>query len=116
MPEPLFTLPTISAEDALSGAQSGVLDLLDMRKPEAASASGMRVKGAAVRDPFRFGHDDPLMRSTKRIAVFCVHGHEVSHFGCALLRVHGVEAVLVEGGFEALRTAGGVMNPLEEAK
>ena len=113
MPEPTFTLPSISAEDALSGAKSGTLEMIDMRKPEAVRSAGIRLVDTATRDPFQFDHNDPLMQSSGRIAVFCVHGHEVSHFACALLRVHGVDAFLVEGGIEALQAAGATTIPVE---
>ena len=106
MPEQTFSLPTITAKDALSTARSGALEVVDMRKPEAVRTSGVRLAGALARDPYKFGHDDPLTQSPRQVAVFCVHGHEVSHFACALLRVHGVDAFLVEGGIEALRIAG----------
>ena len=116
MPEQTFSLPNISAEDALSAANSGALEMIDMRKPEAVRASGIRLVGTSSRDPYKFRHDDPLTQSLGRIAVFCVHGHEVSHFACALLRIHGVDAFLVEGGIEALQAAGAQTIPAEQAQ
>ena len=104
-----FSLPRLSAEEALRNARG--FTFLDMRKPEAARRSGKAVKGALRQDPYSFDHDHPLTRSDRPVAVFCVHGHEVSRFGCALLMLHGVDAQFVEGGFEALVAAGA---PLED--
>ncbi|MEM7188923.1 MAG: sulfurtransferase [Pseudomonadota bacterium] len=101
-----FQLPSISAESALAEAAAGRLTLIDLRKPPAVHASGVRIQGAEVRDPFAFGHDDPLTLADKPLATFCVHGHEVSRFGCALLMLHGRDAVYVQGGFAALQAAG----------
>lgn len=98
-----FCLPSVSAAEAL--AQTGAL-WLDIRRPEARIASGRTVAGAELRDPLRFGHDDPLTAEPRPIVVFCAHGHELSRFGCALLLVHGREARYVRGGFEALEAAG----------
>jgi Fe-Mn family superoxide dismutase len=105
-----YHLPSLDAADALSRAASGAV-FLDLRKPSARVASGLALSGAQVRDPFAFGHDDPLMAETRFVIAFCVHGHEVSQFGCALLLLHGRQAAYVRGGFEALRAAGA---PVEE--
>ena len=105
-----FLLPSISAAEALARSAEGAA-LVDLRKPPARAADGRTVRGAEIRDPFSFGHDDPLMTDGRPVIAFCVHGHEVSQFGCALLMVHGRDAVYVRGGFEALVAAG---VPLQE--
>ena len=100
-----FHLPSISAAEALSRARDGAT-LIDVRKAPAVLASGRRIEGALIRDPFAFGHDDPLTRSGAKLITFCVHGHEVSQFACALLMLHGRDSCYVAGGFEALVAAG----------
>ena len=109
MSDTSFYLPRISAEDAL--ANDDAFTFLDLRKPEAAQRSGKAMVGAIRQDPFTFDHDHPLTQSDRPVAVFCVHGHEVSRFGCAMLMLHGVDARFIEGGFEALVAAG---VPLED--
>lgn len=99
-----FTLPAVAPNEALRLASAGAT-LIDVRKPSARMASGRTVAGAEIRDPFTFGHDDPLMVADGPMIVFCVHGHEVSQFACALLLVHGRNACYVEGGYEALVAA-----------
>ena len=108
-----FTLPHIDATTALGLATSGDAILIDLRKVPAVTASGMLVDGAERRDPFAFGHDDPLMADPRPLIAFCVHGHEVSQFACALLMIHGRDARYVTGGFEALKAAGAPLVPLD---
>ena len=108
-----FHLPSISATEALSRARDGAV-LVDLRKPASALASGHRIEGALVRDPYRFGHDDPLTGSEDRLIAFCVHGHEVSQFACALLMLHGRNVCYVTGGYEALVAAGATLEEIAE--
>ncbi len=110
-PETAYTLPYLDAADALEQAKAGAI-LMDVRKPPARRASGRRITGAEIRDPFSFGHADPLMTVERPVIAFCVHGHEVSQFACALLLVHGRTASYVRGGFEALSAAGALLEDL----
>ncbi|MDH3666085.1 MAG: hypothetical protein OEN23_04055 [Paracoccaceae bacterium] len=109
---PDFTLPNLDAGTALARHQSGEAVLIDLRKPEARTASGEALPGALIRDPFALGHDDPLTEDERPLIVFCVHGHEVSQFACALLMLHGRDVHYVEGGFAALKGAGAETQPL----
>lgn len=109
---PDFTLPSIDAAGALESASTGAAVLVDLRKPEAVAASKVLIRGAERRNPFVFSHGDPLIRDPRPLIVFCVHGHEVSQFACALLLLHGRNARYVRGGFEALRAAGAALEPL----
>ncbi len=110
---PDFTLPHIGAQAALRLAASGDAVLIDLRKPQATASSGQLVRGAERRDPFVFSHDDPLTADPRPLIVFCVHGHEVSQFACALLMLHGRDARYVRGGFEALKAAGAPLRTIE---
>lgn len=107
-----FQLPCIEPKDALLSAAAGAT-LVDLRKQTARQASGEVISGAEIRDPFQFDHTDPLMSASGPIIAFCVHGHEVSQFGCALLLLHGREACYVRGGFEALLAAGTSVEELD---
>ena len=109
---PDFTLPHIGARAALRLAASGDAVLIDLRKPRATASSGQLVRGAERRDPFAFSHDDPLTADPRPLIAFCVHGHEVSQFACALLLLHGRDARYVTGGFEALKAAGAPLAPV----
>ena len=107
-----YTLPAISAKEALSRHSAGAI-LIDLRKTAARQADGRAIEGAKIRDPFFFEHDDPLTRETRPLVAFCVHGREVSQFGCAMLLLHGCDAVYVRGGFEALVAAGASLQGLK---
>ena len=106
-------LPSISATEALERAAQGAV-LVDLRKPAARASNGRAVVGAELRNPFGFSHDDPLTEEARPIVTFCVHGHEVSQFGCAMLMLHGRDVVYVRGGFEALVAAGALLEDLAE--
>lgn len=106
MPETTpFVLPSVTAEEALAKAHCGAL-LIDLRKAEKVAADGRRVRGAAIRDPYRLDHDDPLTHDTRPLIVFCQKGEEVGQFGCAFLMLHGRNAAYVAGGFDAMVAAG----------
>ncbi|MEM9783338.1 MAG: rhodanese-like domain-containing protein [Pseudomonadota bacterium] len=107
-----WTLPTITADDAVDALRLGRRALIDVRKPEARQRDGRRIAEATWIDPQSLDHRHPLTAADAPVAVFCVHGHEVSHFACALLLVHGRDARLVTGGFEALVAAGAPLSPL----
>ncbi|MEL6196891.1 MAG: sulfurtransferase [Pseudomonadota bacterium] len=109
------SLPTIDATDAVVDHAAGTLTLVDLRKSPARVASGEGITGAAWVDPFALGHAHALMSGAERIGLFCVHGHEVSQYGCALLRLHGRDAVYVRGGFEALVAAGAPLEAISDA-
>ena len=110
MPE---TLPSISATEALLRLSTGRIRLLDLRKAEARAASGLTVRGAIWRDPFRLPDDSAIVEDKTPAIVFCVHGHEVSQFGAAWLLLHGIDAVYVRGGFEALRAANAPLSEID---
>lgn len=97
-------IPSISAEAVLS--RSGAVRLVDVRKLAAAEASGKMVAGAAYIDPFALRFEHSILQGSEPIVFYCVHGHEVSMFACAMARVAGCEAAYVEGGFVALTKAG----------
>lgn len=79
--------------------------LIDVRKDEAYAASGRTIAGALRRPPSQVGEWAADFRG-RPVAIFCVHGHEVSQTVCTRLRSEGIDAVYIEGGFEALVTAG----------
>lgn len=79
--------------------------VIDVRKPAARKASGSAMPGAVWRHPFDAANWADAFRGM-RVAVYCVHGHEVSQAVRGYMADIGIEAVIVEGGFEAWKAAG----------
>lgn len=92
-------------------SETGASVIIDVRKPMARATSGMQIPGAVWRHPFNAANWVSEFEG-KAVTVYCVHGHEVSRSVCGFLRDCGVDARMLEGGFEAWRIAG---LPTEEA-
>ena len=93
----------ITVQDLLKAAPTRTW--IDVRKPMARETSGEDMPGAVWRHPFEAAHWAPEFTG-QRLVVFCVHGHEVSHAVAGFLRDEGFDVLVLEGGFEAWRTAG----------
>ncbi|MEX0956552.1 MAG: rhodanese-like domain-containing protein [Rhizobiaceae bacterium] len=89
--------------------------LIDVRKEPARLESGLTIPGAQRRT-----HDTVMewrgQFTGKSVVLFCVHGHEVSRNACAALVQNGVDARYLDGGFEAWRSAGLAVVPLEQGQ
>ena len=84
--------------------------VIDVRKAAAFQVSGMTIAGAFRRLPFD-AENWWSEFAGRRIVVFCVHGHEVSRAVCGFLEDKGIDAAVLEGGFEAWRAAGLPVQP-----
>ena len=84
--------------------------VIDVRKAPAFLASGMTVAGACRRLPFD-AENWWNEFAGRRVVVFCVHGHEVSRAVCGFLEDKGIDAAVLEGGFEAWSAAGLPVQP-----
>lgn len=67
--------------------------------------------GAVWLHPFEAAGWAPAYRG-RSVVVFCVHGHEVSLAVRGFLEDMGVDAMILEGGFEAWREAGLPVEPV----
>ncbi len=81
--------------------------LIDVRRLPTFSAEKRMIAGATWRDPVAIGDWLKFLPRHRDIAVYCVHGHEISKNTCAALRAAGLNAYFLEGGIEAWMTAGG---------
>lgn len=78
--------------------------IVDVRRPETIEASNGLLPGSVVRDP----HDAEAWSfedNTDLIVVACRVGHERSQMAAALLRARGLDARVLEGGYEAWQAA-----------
>jgi rhodanese-related sulfurtransferase len=81
--------------------------LLDVRRRPAFEAAPGLIPGAVWRDPEQGDRRAASMNPDRPVVVYCVHGHEVSQGVVDRLRDLGLEALLLEGGIEAWKAAGG---------
>jgi rhodanese-related sulfurtransferase len=93
---------TISPSQLSSSLHHTVV--IDVRKDPARLASMMTIPNASHRNPFAV-ESWWAECVGRRVVVFCVHGHEVSHAVAGFLADKGVDAPMLEGGFEAWREA-----------
>ena len=79
--------------------------LIDVRKRPARAAAAETIPGSVYRSPFSA---DQWWREFegRAVAVFCVHGHEVSRAVCGFLGDQGIDARYLEGGFAAWKSTG----------
>jgi rhodanese-related sulfurtransferase len=79
--------------------------IVDVRKSEAVAAANGLIPGAILRDP----HDTDTWRfdgDPRTIVIACVHGHQRSQMAAAQLRARGLDARVLEGGYDAWQAAG----------
>jgi rhodanese-related sulfurtransferase len=81
--------------------------LIDVRRLQSFESDHVLIAGATWRDPFSVGDWLKFLPYHREIAVYCVHGHEISKNTCAALRMAGLNAHYLEGGIEAWKAGGG---------
>ena len=86
---------------------AGAPFLIDVRRAQTFAPEKRMIAGATWRDPAAVDEWIKFMPRQRDIAVYCVHGHEISKNTCAALRAAGLNANFVEGGIEAWTAAGG---------
>ena len=91
---------TVASLLASHGSAAAPL-VIDVRRIQAFEADTTMLAGATWRDPFATNDWIKFLPHQSDIVVYCVHGHEISKNACALLRVAGLKAHYLEGGFEA---------------
>lgn len=100
--------PGISPQQLIEACNNPVAPLLiDVRREAAFRSASDMAAGALRRDPAATAAWANELPATASIAVYCVHGHEVSQNVARALRDRGLNAQFVEGGIEGLRAAGG---------
>ena len=81
--------------------------LLDVRRRPAFHADPGLIPGAVWKDPEQVGTWAAELGQAQAVVAYCVHGHEVGRGVVDRLRALGIEAALLEGGFEAWKASGG---------
>lgn len=100
---------SISPEKLIAARGAAAAPLpIDVRREAAFLAALDMAAGALRRDPATVETWVDELPVAAHIAVYCVHGHEVSQNVAKILRSRGRNAQFVEHGLEeGLRTAGG---------
>jgi rhodanese-related sulfurtransferase len=103
-----MTMTDISVQElraAMAGAEPPVV--VDVRKRAAFREATSTVAGALRREPDDVAAWAASLPTACAVAVYCVHGHEVSQGTARALGELGVRARYLEGGIEAWSAAGG---------
>ena len=95
----------------LAAMPGTAVTFVDVRKPPARTALGLSIAGAVWRHPFDAANWADEFRGGP-VAVYCVHGHEVSQAVRGYLADQGIDAVIIKGGFEAWKQAGLPVEPV----
>ncbi len=85
--------------------------LFDVRKREAYTQSGWLLPSAHWRDHTLVDQWADEIPAGSLVVVYCVHGHEVSQGAATELRERGIDARVLESGFEGWAEAGGAAVP-----
>ena len=99
----------ISFSELQSGIRSSQPTLvIDVRRRPAFQAATDMIAGALRRDPEQVASWTAELPSASNVAVYCVHGHEVSQGVAEALGERGITARYLEGGIEeGWKSAGG---------
>jgi rhodanese-related sulfurtransferase len=79
--------------------------VIDVRRAAVAEASGRWLPAARWRDPDGMADWVPALAG-RPVLVYCAHGHQLSQAAAAQLVAKGMDATVLEGGFDAWEKAG----------
>ncbi len=84
--------------------------VVDVRRGPAFLESDAMLSGAVRRDPEHVAHWAKALPRASSVAVYCVHGREVSQTTADALSAAGISAHYLEGGLEAWKDAEGALD------
>jgi thiosulfate sulfurtransferase len=88
------------------------LVLLDVRRDKARNGSGLDIPGTTWRNPAHWLDWKDEFAHAPRVVLYCAHGQEISQGLTTVLRVLGVNASYLTGGFAAWHDAGRPVQPV----
>ena len=104
----VITLENLAAE--LQGPSP--LVLLDVRRDKARNGSGLDIPGTTWRNPAHWLDWKDEFAHAPRVVLYCAHGQEISQGLTTVLRVLGVNASYLVGGFAAWQGASRPVQPV----
>jgi thiosulfate sulfurtransferase len=107
-------MATISSKELSQRmADPAAFTLLDVRRKQALLGAGNQVlPGAQWLDPALWLDWKDSVPNDKPVVLYCAHGHEISQGLTTVLSVMGLDAVSLDGGFDAWVSAGQPTEPL----
>ena len=94
-------------------ADPAAFTLLDVRRKQALLGAGNQVlPGAQWLDPALWLDWKDSVPNDKPVVLYCAHGHEISQGLTTVLSVMGLDAISLDGGFDAWVSAGKPTEPL----
>jgi rhodanese-related sulfurtransferase len=103
-------IPTLSVSALAARIAAGQFPyLIDVRREERYGEARDVIRGACRRRPDQLDIWAQNLPRDTGIVVYCVHGHEVSQGAAQALLRRGFRVAFLEGGIEAWRTAGGLL-------
>jgi len=84
--------------------------VIDVRRQPAFAGASEMIAGALRRNPEEVNAWAKSLPRASSVAVYCVHGHEVSQGVAAALAENGIAARYLEGGIEAWKAADGKLD------
>ena len=106
-------MTTISIE-ALAAELQGPepVVLLDVRREQARTGTGLEIPSTTWRNPAHWLDWKDEFAHAPRVVLYCAHGQEISQGLTTVLRVLGVNASYLTGGFAAWQGAGRPVQPV----
>ena len=102
-----LTVTTLSATElAAWQAEHKAFALLDVRRAQARSASGVQIAGGQWRDPALWLDWKDQVATDLPVVLYCAHGHEISIGLTATLLAMGVDARGLAGGMSGWQAQG----------
>jgi superoxide dismutase, Fe-Mn family len=86
--------------------------VLDVRRAAVYATAPDRIAGARWRDPGKVAQWADALPRDRDVAVYCVHGHEVSRGIAVALSARGLKAKYLIGGVEGWKSAQGSVEPI----
>ena len=86
--------------------------LLDVRREQAVTASGVQIEGAVWKNPALWLDWKDGIPNQTPVVVYCAHGHEISQGLTATLLAMGIEEVHLDGGISAWQDHGQPVVPV----
>ena len=102
---------TIAPNDLKPLVEKNAVTVLDVRRQNDYDADKMKLTGAEWKNPEQIADWSAKLPKEREIVIYCARGGSVSNSVLDALLGKGFKARFIEGGIEAWKGAGGVVEP-----